>query len=40
MQINREEFAKELKLRQYIKKAIQIVESKRKDVINEAKRLY
>lgn len=36
MQINREEFAKELKLRQYIKKAIQIVESKRKDVINEA----
>jgi hypothetical protein len=38
MQINREEFAEELKLRQYIKKAIQIVENKRKSAINEAKK--
>ena len=38
MQINREEFAKELKLRQYIRKAIQIVENKRKNAMNEAKK--
>ena len=38
MQINREQFAKELKLRKYIRKAIQIVENKRKDVTNEAKK--
>ena len=38
MQINREQFAKELQLRQYIRKAIQIVENKRKNAINEAKK--
>ena len=38
MQINREEFAEELKLRKYIRKAIQIVENKRKNAINEAKK--
>jgi hypothetical protein len=38
MQINREEFAEELKLRKYIRKAIQIVENKRKNVISEAKK--
>ena len=38
MQINREQFAEELKLRKYIRKAIQIVENKRKNVINEAKK--
>jgi hypothetical protein len=38
MQTNREEFAEELKLRKYIRKAIQIVENKRKNVINEAKK--
>jgi hypothetical protein len=38
MQINREQFAKELQLRQYIRKAIQIVENKRKNALNEAKK--
>jgi hypothetical protein len=38
MQINREQFAEELKLRKYIRKAIQIVENKRKDVTNEVKK--
>ena len=38
MQINREQFAEELKLRKYIRKAIQIVENKRKNAINEAKK--
>ncbi len=38
MQINREQFAKELQLRQYIRKAIQIVENKRKNAINESKK--
>ena len=38
MQINREEFAEELKLRKYIRKAIQIVENKRKNALNEAKK--
>ena len=34
MQINRKEFAEELKLRKYIRKAIQIVENKRKNAKN------
>ena len=38
MQINRDQFAKEVQLRQYIRKAIQIVENKRKNAINEAKK--
>ena len=38
MQINREQFAEELKLRKYIRKAIQIVENKRKNAMNEAKK--
>ena len=38
MQINRKEFAEELKLRKYIRKAIQIVENKRKNAKNEVKK--
>lgn len=37
MEINREQFAEEMKLRHFIRKAIQIVENKRKKAINEAK---
>lgn len=37
MEINREQFAEEIKLRHFIRKAIQIAENKRKKAINEAK---
>jgi hypothetical protein len=37
MKIDREQFAEEVQLRQYIRKAIQIVENKRKKAVNEVK---